>query len=728
MNKQKAVKKSPVKKVSKKNLLCFVIVTANRPDAVDGNLLQSAEGFYKCGIDVYVYDSSDNDETKYIVEWHSKKYSNIKYVRWNGKYDGVSIDNKVIDAYKEFSEKYDYVWLSRDGTPVNILDGYEKVFDKIDKNNDIIILNGRDRDYKFIGEKEYNSAIELFKDQCHQMTILGVTIVKSSFIQKVILENPVDFEKNYGMWQPIAFFNTIAHQEFHAASVLFSVFLPNNKANKGSFWHKNIIWQWGMRWYKMIMALPECYSKYKAEILHFDLMDFNPFSIKSILQSRALGGQSLSNVFLNRFYLKKTSSRPVFHFYMISCLPKCICSFCNKIIAKRDRKRKYHAFMEKSALSSKIRDYEKIENCFEKVKDVISTKVYEQNDVSDPFITIVVPTYKRVDLLKYAMESIVNQRRIDKWDILIVDNEPYDGKPNKTEEYIRSLNLNNVTYYRNSENMRPADNFNRGILLAKAPWVMMLHDDDLLTADALVIMERSIRFLSAQKGKPLGAIAAAYYQFYSDPNNPQQSLNEIKEVEKKHLSSFPSYMYFKLTHANVLCTGHIGGSVPSNGAVYRRQAVLETGGFNDDNGISGDLILYYNLEKKYSVYHNLDMTGYYRWGNNSMSLPESSYKTIRDGYLFREYVFSKTLFHRIYGKLFRSTLYYMFTGGVIEQRKKCFSDYTDFACYAGVYNIKPNKFMRFVFNKITKVYSKIKRIQMKRLRRKAKEFFKVKKG
>ena len=71
---------------------------------------------------------------------------------------------------------------------------------------------------------------------------------------------------------------------------------------------------------------------------------------------------------------------------------------------------------------------------------------------------------------------------------------------------------------------------------------------------------------------------------------------------------------YRLTHNHVKVLGHIGGTVPSNGSTYRREAVLEMGGFNEDYGISGDLILLYNIENRYEVYQTTTPLGFYRLG------------------------------------------------------------------------------------------------------------------
>ena len=346
-------------------------------------------------------------------------------------------------------------------------------------------------------------------------------------------------------------------------------------------------------------------------------------------------------------------------------------------------------------------NYEKHCDCFKLTENVKSNLLYDGAGVKSPFITVFIPTYKRLDLLKDALESVLNQEPVNfEWDILIVDNEPYDGAANETENYIKELHSNKITYYRNDENLRPGDNFNRGIFLAKAPWVMMLHDDDLLIPNAIKKMSNAITFLNAQKGKPLGAIATRAFQFKYDPAYPQKHMPLLEFVSTKILEEKMSYKFFKLTHANVLFTGHIGGSVPSNGALFNKNAVIETGGFNDDLGISADLILYFCMENKYSVYSTTEPYGFYRWGINQMSKFENAYKTVKDNYDFREYVFSKNLFTKIWGIMFRSSLYYNFTKCVLSMRSTVTTNQTDFEDYAQIYNKKPNLLMYMLWKKI----------------------------
>lgn len=149
--------------------------------------------------------------------------------------------------------------------------------------------------------------------------------------------------------------------------------------------------------------------------------------------------------------------------------------------------------MEKGAAIN----YESREDCFVKCKNVKSRLIYgDPSFIPDPWLTIVLPTYCRPDMLKQALESILRQWRVNFfWDIVVVDNEPDDGMENDTERLIRWIDNKRILYYRNSQNIRPGDNFNRCFLLARGKWVMMLHDDDLLVDNTLQVMGRLIEAL-----------------------------------------------------------------------------------------------------------------------------------------------------------------------------------------------------------------------------------------
>lgn len=364
--------------------------------------------------------------------------------------------------------------------------------------------------------------------------------------------------------------------------------------------------------------------------------------------------------------------------------------------------------------------YESQENCFDKCKDVVSTLLYGNIDnIREPQLTVLIPTYKRPNLLKQALESVITQIHTDFfWDILVLDNEEYQGKSNDTEKVVRQLSNDRILYYRNSRNIRPGDNFNRGFQLARGKWVTMLHDDDLLAGNSLNIIGKLIEAYDSPE-HPLGVISAQYIQFRYDPEQ-DQIYADINGMNQYLCHQPVNYQLYPLTHKNVLIYGHIGGSVPSNGTTFLRKAVLEVGGFNEDFGISGDLILYYNIENHYYVYQTLTPLGFYRWGSNFMIKKESTFRVVQDGYRFREYIYSK---HPFVGKLFRNCHYRVFTNDVIRERNRVTSEKMLFHDFDSIYNKLPNPVWYFIYiHIIRRVYGKhMKRKISKIAKRKEKE-------
>lgn len=247
--------------------------------------------------------------------------------------------------------------------------------------------------------------------------------------------------------------------------------------------------------------------------------------------------------------------------------------------------------------SRSVINYEPREDCFKKCQHVKSRLVYGNPEyIREPWITVLVPTYKRVNMLEEALNSILTQLYTDFfWDIIVVDNEPDDGVENDTERLIRKIDNKRILYYRNSENIRPGDNFNRGFLLARGEWVMMLHDDDFLVSNALKTMGDLISAYDTER-IPLGAIAPSYIQVTYDAAHDEIHA-DMSAINKELCSQPANYRLYKITHSNLKVLSHIGGTAPTAGCTFRRRAVMEAGGFNEDYGISGDLILFY-LDRK----------------------------------------------------------------------------------------------------------------------------------
>ena len=364
-------------------------------------------------------------------------------------------------------------------------------------------------------------------------------------------------------------------------------------------------------------------------------------------------------------------------------------------------------------------NYESKEDCFSKCAHVKSRMIWgDERIIPDPWVTVVIPTYRRPHLLKEALNSVLKQQSTDfLWDILIVDNEADDGKENDTERLVRQINDSRILYYRNSENIWVGDNFNRCFLLARGEWVVMLHDDDLLMSNALKTIGSLIRGYDTEE-RPIGAIAASYIQVEYDPIRDEIK-EDVLQIDR-HYASCPTDMkVYHLTHSNVKVLAHIGGAAPTNGSTFRRQAVIDIGGFNESHGISGDLMLFYRLENEYEAYQTLSPIGFYRWGINSMMGKDSLRRVIRDNFEYREYIYGKSRANRVLGKLFRSCHYRHFSLGAIDERVRVSGESISLSDFDDIYSKRPGILWYMCYRVIVAVYCVYKKVETKKNAQKA---------
>lgn len=288
----------------------------------------SARKLSEFGVDIIIYDSSNDSRTEAtVINFNIEGCNNVIYDRWTGKWDGVSLDRKVMDAYKKYCERYDYIWAHRDGLLINP-EGMERaILPLLEENLDLIVVNTLCRDIEGIGNRKYTKSSELFRDQCMQMTVLGATIVKGNIIKDIVNEIPLESGKTYGLWQPMAFFYYFNDRPFSAKSIVDDIWLANSGAPSSSFWKKNTMHQWCGMWYEMIMNLPEVYDRAKKDVLKVKMSDFHPFTVHNLLGLRSVGGLNIKMVNKYRKRLPYICDTSESSFYIVSIIPRCLVSY-----------------------------------------------------------------------------------------------------------------------------------------------------------------------------------------------------------------------------------------------------------------------------------------------------------------------------------------------------------------------------------------------------------------
>ncbi len=128
-------------------------------------------------------------------------------------------------------------------------------------------------------------------------------------------------------------------------------------------------------------------------------------------------------------------------------------------------------------------------DCFSEIRNVGVITIKEDYDENFPF-TIAIPTYKRKDGLRIALESVKKQIGEVRFNVLVVDNNP--ERKDETEMLISSMSVPFLSYYKNEQNIGMAGNFNRLYELCKTEYLIMLHDDDCLCANLMLFVKHAV--------------------------------------------------------------------------------------------------------------------------------------------------------------------------------------------------------------------------------------------
>jgi glycosyltransferase involved in cell wall biosynthesis len=212
---------------------------------------------------------------------------------------------------------------------------------------------------------------------------------------------------------------------------------------------------------------------------------------------------------------------------------------------------------------NKDTDFFEIVDNFGKTKNIKSTCIIESSLDFVPKITIAIPTFKRADLLKEAIDSALNQLDYSDYDVIVVDNNP--ERDCETEKLLKSYKNPRLGYYKNTENLQMSGNWNRAFQVARGEYLVLLHDDDLILPSFLYDCARIL-----VENKNIGILKPMSYSLNSDNIDIEKlNNNSLGSSDKiQRLYDFSNFFNFKL-------------GAPT-GIVFKKQDVINLGGFNQD--------------------------------------------------------------------------------------------------------------------------------------------------
>ncbi len=106
-------------------------------------------------------------------------------------------------------------------------------------------------------------------------------------------------------------------------------------------------------------------------------------------------------------------------------------------------------------------------------------------NLSNPCVSVVIPTYNRADLVVQAIDSVVAQT-YENWELIVVDDGSTDDTRLKLEKY------ETIIRYIYQENGGASAAQNKGIEIAKGEWIAILASDDIWLPQKLAFQMEAI--------------------------------------------------------------------------------------------------------------------------------------------------------------------------------------------------------------------------------------------
>lgn len=249
-------------------------------------------------------------------------------------------------------------------------------------------------------------------------------------------------------------------------------------------------------------------------------------------------------------------------------------------------------------------------NNYNRYKHVKSNMLYGSERKNDVLFTIAIPTYKRPLLLENALQSAIDQLKVDDYEIIIVDNDP---EHSESENVVQKYLDKNVYYFKNEENIGIYSNWNRCIELAKGKYISILNDDDWLSKNYLNTCQKKL-----ESDKEIDGL---YFRHYNvDYRNGDGFDEKDDRLMIKKTLGLLSKKSKKLELFDFFLGNKSAGSL---GVLMKTQYLRELGGYNEDYYPSSDYVLHARYCNDHNVLLINKKLNYYRIAVNESAKQET---------------------------------------------------------------------------------------------------------
>ena len=213
---------------------------------------------------------------------------------------------------------------------------------------------------------------------------------------------------------------------------------------------------------------------------------------------------------------------------------------------------------------------------------------------SEPLVSVIVPTFNRLDTLLGAVTSVLNQT-YKNLEVIVVNDSGADA-----ENLVTFLNRDGrVTYIKHGKNRGLAAARNTGIGAARGKYIAYLDDDDKFYPDHIATL---VKYLEGSDYK------AAYTDAYRvhQVREGDQYVVHGKDVPYSADFNFAALLVFN--YFPVLCMMH------------ERACLQEVGGFDETLTTHEDWDLWIRLSRKYPLAHLKQITAEFTWRTDGTSM------------------------------------------------------------------------------------------------------------
>lgn len=232
------------------------------------------------------------------------------------------------------------------------------------------------------------------------------------------------------------------------------------------------------------------------------------------------------------------------------------------------------------------------------------------HDVGEPLpVSVVIPCFNRATLISRALDSIRRQARLPA-EIIVVDDASSDGTPEVAENWGRVHQIP-IRVIAEEQNRGPAAARNRGIELARNPYVAFLDSDDEYLPDCLETIVTPLEIFDNSVAS--FADATVVTPTTQEPGGLFRPYADLRQVADR--TEYAGRQFFRIrAPVELLLPASI---IPTSASCFRREMALKVGGMPSNFRSGEDWLFWLRLAQVGDFYfQDLNVSLHHRHDQN----------------------------------------------------------------------------------------------------------------